>query len=116
LVHTPRLYGWSWDATVLAANGYGNIPLDNARTILAADNHLAGWSGAYFGEQTIDGRDVPLLGMDPGATVVPPLLEGQPINGPNEIVLGAATAAELGKHVGDTVTLTGSEPANTVTV
>jgi hypothetical protein len=77
---------------------------------------VAGWSDAYFGEQTIEGRDVPLLGIDVGAAVVPPLLDGRPIDGPDEIVLGAATAAELGKHVGDRVTLTGEEPAGTVTV
>jgi ABC-type lipoprotein release transport system permease subunit len=115
LVGTPRLFGWSWDATVLAANGYGNIPLDRARSILADDENVAGWSGAYFGEQSIDGHDVPLLGMDADAGVAPPMLDGRPIDGPREIVLGAETAAELDKHVGDTLTL-GNGPANVVTV
>ena len=63
-LHEHRLYGWNGDAALLAANGFGNIPLSGAHTILDADPAIAAWSGAYFGFATIgDQREVPLLGM-----------------------------------------------------
>ncbi len=105
LVHHPRLYGWSWDATVIDGRGYGNLQIDKAHALLDHDPHVATWSGAYFGSDSIDGRDVPLLGMDPGSVVSPPILHGRALEDPSEAVLGAATAAQLHRRIGDTVTL-----------
>ena len=107
LVHHPNLYGWRGDAVVTAANGYGNIPRDRAAAILDADHAVATWSGVYFGAGVIDDVATPLLGMDPGATLLPPILDGRPIENDAEIVLGGATADVLHKHIGDTVTLEG---------
>ena len=36
LVSHPALYGWTWDREILAGNGYGNIPLPQARLLWAA--------------------------------------------------------------------------------
>jgi len=109
LVRTPRLFGWSGDAALLAANGYGNIPLDRATAVLDADASIAGWSGAYFGFGTIDGRrGVPLLGMEPGAAVAPPIIRGHPLGGADDIVLGIQTADRLHADVGDSVVFAGS--------
>jgi ABC-type antimicrobial peptide transport system permease subunit len=116
LVNKPRLFGWSWDATVLAGNGYDNIAPDAADAILGGDRNVAVWSGAYFGSDTIDGHDVPLLGMEPGSGVQPPILHGRAIEGAGEAVLGAATAAQLGKGIGDTVRLAGRGSPHQVTV
>jgi hypothetical protein len=116
LVDHPRLYGWNWDATVLDGNGYGNFDLDGASGVLDGDPHVARWSGAHFGSDTIDGQDVPLLGMNPGSAVVPPLLAGRSIAGPTETVLGSATAAQLHKGIGDTVNLAGRGSQHVVTV
>jgi ABC-type antimicrobial peptide transport system permease subunit len=105
LVHRPRLYGWDWNATFVDGQGYGNVTLSKARAILDQDDHVAAWSGAYFGSDTIAGHDVPLLGMDPGSVVTPPMLEGRPIEHRSEAVLGGATAATLDKTIGDDITL-----------
>ncbi|MCU1391556.1 MAG: hypothetical protein JWL72_4894 [Ilumatobacteraceae bacterium] len=103
LVHTPRMYGWDWDATVLDGNGYDNIDVDAARAVLAADPLVAAWSGAYFGTLTIGGIDVSVLGMAPDSTVVPPIVQGRMIRSADEIVLGAATAVAIGARIGGRV-------------
>jgi hypothetical protein len=45
--------------------------------------------------------------MDPGASLVPPVLRGRAIERVDEIVLGGATAATLHKDIGDEVTVGG---------
>ena len=107
LVRHPRLYGWDWNATFIDGQGYGNVTLSKACAILDQDDHVAAWSGVYFGSDTIAGHDLPLLGIDPGSAVTPPVLEGRPIQHRNEAVLGGATAVALGKKIGDEITLAG---------
>jgi hypothetical protein len=116
LVHRPQLYGWNWDVAVLGGNGYDNILAAPARKILGDDPNVAAWSGAHFGFETIDGAEVPLLGMAPGSAVLPPILEGRPAQTPTEIVLGAATADRLHKSIGDQVTLAGNGTPHRVTI
>ncbi len=116
LTSTPRLFGWDWNTMVMAGNGYGNIDAGQTAAILGADEHVADWSGAYFGDDTVDGLRVPLLGMQPASAVTPPIVRGRNIRAADEIVLGAATAADLGKHIGDTVTLAGGGDPHQVNI
>jgi ABC-type lipoprotein release transport system permease subunit len=116
LVREPHLYGWNWNAALLSANGYDNIDLAKAHKALDRDPNIAAWSGAYFGAAPIDGTDVPLLGMNPGSRVVPPVLDGRTPRDDTEIVLGARVARRLHKHVGDTVTFTGRGGRHQLTV
>ena len=103
LVSHPRLYGWNWDAILAAGGGSGNIPDPQAVRLLAADRSVRAWSGAYAYDLHIDGQVVPVLGERPGTAVQPPVLSGHGLAGPDQIVLGAITLAQLHKHVGDTV-------------
>ena len=41
----------------------------------------------------------------PGRAVTPPVLSGHAVEGSHQVVLGAATLAQLHKHVGQTVTV-----------
>jgi hypothetical protein len=106
LVRTPRLYGWDWDATLLDTSGYGGIDPVGASTLLD-DPRVEAWAPIYFGADDIDGRNVPLLGVDPRSEVVPPILTGRTVADEGEIVLGTATLDALGKDVGDDVVLDG---------
>jgi ABC-type lipoprotein release transport system permease subunit len=106
LVDTPHLYGWNWDAAVLPGNGYGNLPLGKTGAALRADPDVESSSGAYFGLDGLDGLSTPVLGLAVGARVQPPIIRGRHLEQPAEIVLGAATAARLGKDIGDTVVVT----------
>ena len=103
LLDSPHLYGWNWDSAIFDRAGYGNLDLNGAHKRFDGSPEIAGWSGGYFGADSIDGHDVPLLGMEIGSDVAPPLLTGRMIEAKSEIVLGSATAQALGKHLGDTV-------------
>jgi hypothetical protein len=103
LVHQPHLYGWNWNAAVIAGTGYDNMKTSSLHRILDADPNVAAWSGAYFATMPIDGVQVPLLAMQPGSLVLPTLLHGRAPSNPTEIVLGAQVARELHKHVDDQV-------------
>ena len=99
LVSHPSLYGWNWDYVL---NGNPWVP-SQARTMLAADPDVAESSNLNLTEAVIGGHDVPVLLGQPGAHPAPPLLSGHGLDADDEIVLGAATMAQLHTHVGDTV-------------
>jgi hypothetical protein len=103
LLASPPLYGWNWNAAVFDQSGYGNIDTTAAHAAFDHQPEIVGWSGAYFGTDSIDGRNVALLGIDPGSDVTPPILSGRAILADDEIVLGTKTASVLGKRPGDDV-------------
>jgi hypothetical protein len=103
LVDTPARYGWDWDATLWVGAGYGNIQKQATVDLLDHDPNVAGFGDAWFGSALVDGRNLPLLGMDPGGRVMPPIVHGRGLASPQEVVLGTATLEALGKQIGDTV-------------
>lgn len=105
LVDRPQLYGWAWDATLIDSGGYGNSRVDVAHKVLDRDPGVDAWAGAFFGTGPLDGTNVPLLGVAPGVSVHPPILEGRSVETAHEVVLGSETLRQLGKRVGDTVTI-----------
>ena len=109
LVSHPALYGWDWNYALESVDGYGPIT-PQGQTMLDADRNVAATSGVYFGTADIDGQAVPVLFGAAHAAVAPPILSGRTFDNAGEIVLGAATLAQVHKHVGDTVTVShGSE-------
>ncbi len=108
LVNRPALYGWNWDYSLSSVNG---VP-PAAQQQLTNDPEVEAWSGYLDTNAQIDGRTVPVLLGDDDPSVAPPVLSGRGLHASNEIVLGAATLAELHKHVGDTVTATYGTPAD----
>lgn len=110
LVASPSLYGWNWSYTLNPiGSGGGNVP-QVAFTMLQHDPYVAAYSGASYNDVEIDGHVVPFLIENEGAVVTPPILSGQPVQSAHQVVLGAATMAEIGKHVGDTVTVSYGTP------
>jgi FtsX-like permease family len=117
LVTSPWQQGWNWDVLV----GNPNTVTDPAGYVvprLAADRLLGSYSAltdlnAGF---AVDGRAVgTVLVFDPlKGTVLPPLLDGRPPRAPGEIVLGDSTLSQLGRRVGQTVTVW--TPAGTTTM
>ncbi len=99
LVSHPRLYGWNWDYS-LSSNG--DVP-PQATALLSVDPNVADWSGVSFNNAQIDGLTVPILLTHANARVTPPILSGHPVESAHQVVLGAATLAQLHKRVGDTV-------------
>ena len=112
LVSRPALYGWNWSYDIDGGGGLGDIPGARVAALLDADHYVAGWTGVYYSTLEIDGLNVAVMGGTPDAPVGPPLLSGHGFDGPHQVVLGAATLAQLHKRVGDTVNVgrTGSTP------
>jgi hypothetical protein len=99
LISHPALYGWDFSYAMFAEDGYGPLPTSYVKPMLAADKSIAGTTGVYFLAVQIDGQMVNTMGVPPHAAVAP-LLSGHGLDGPGQIVLGPATLAQLGKHVG----------------
>jgi len=112
LVSSPALYGWNWTYILNPVGvGSGNVP-HVAFSLLKHDRYVAAYSGASFNNVEIDGQDVPFLVEDVGADVAPPILSGHGVDAAKQIVLGAATMAQLHKHLGQYVTVTYGSPAD----
>jgi hypothetical protein len=102
LVSQPRLYGWNWDFAVQSSDGYGPVP-NRATATLSGDRTVIASSGVWFATLQLDGVEVPVLLASPNAAVSPPIVQGHGLRSSNQIVLGAATLAQLRKHIGDIV-------------
>ncbi len=75
--------------------------------LLDRDPDVVAWDGYDYNVAEIDGQNVPFL-FESGhsgdkAPISPPILTGHAVDGNGQIVLGAATMAQLHKHLGDTV-------------
>lgn len=116
LVANHQLYGWNWDATYIDTQGYGNSRLDGAHQVLDTNADVDSWSAAYFGSDLINRRNVPLLGITAGSPVLPPLVHGRAAANPDEVVLGEKTAAQLGKGIGDEISLGAFAPQHTLRI
>lgn len=102
LVSSPTLYGWNWDGALNGGGGVGDLP-KTVNAPLTKDPDIASTANAYFATLQIDGKNVPVMGENPGAKIQPPLLSGHGLETPGQIVLGASTLEALHKSVGDTV-------------
>jgi hypothetical protein len=108
LVTHPSLYGWNWNYAIVQVGG-GQVPA-YAQHLLDRSPVVAAWTGFNYADAEIDGQTVPILRVNPGAPFSSPILSGHGVTGNRQIVLGAATLAQLHKEVGDTVVLSYGAP------
>ena len=103
LVHTPRLYGQSWDAEVDL--GFSVITPGQFERITAHVPGIAGWTYGVHGTVQIGNAVVPAIGLAPGRGPVssPTLLAGRPPRLQRQIVLGTSVLRLVGKDLGQTV-------------
>ena len=106
LVSHPPLYGWNW-TYALISGGPTIVSRPRAAAVLDHDPAVAAWTGVYYATFKLDGLTVPVIGASPDAPVAPPVLTGHGLEAPGQVVLGSATLAQLGEHVGDDVTIGG---------
>jgi hypothetical protein len=108
LISRPALYGWNWN---LMLNPSNDVPPVALRA-LNHDPDVAQWSGADYTDVTIDGLTVPMLEMNAGAKIQPPILSGHGLENNHQIVLGNQSLALLHKKVGQTVVVSYGSPEN----
>jgi hypothetical protein len=114
LAHTPRLYGWDWDAAVGA--DFGSVPRA-AVDQLAALPDVESASAVTFGSVRVAGAIVPAVGVDlVRGTVFPTLDRGRLPQSPSEIVLGAKTLELTGAGLGDTIEVGAGNGARNMTI
>jgi hypothetical protein len=110
LVSTPSLYGWNWTYILNPVGvGAGEVP-PVALSLLARDRYVAASAGADYVDVQMDGHVVPILITDLDPSVGPPILSGHGLDAAHQVVLGAATLAQLHKRVGQDVTLSYGGP------
>ncbi len=111
LVRHPARSGWNWDVLIQAEGGYGSFIPGALNRLVGKQPTIAGWSTFGFGQLHVDDQVIPVLGLQrQRGTVEPPTTSGMPIAGNDQIGLGTVTLRELGKKIGDTVTV-GTGPA-----
>jgi hypothetical protein len=117
LVSHPVRYGWNWDVLIQAQGGYASFTPGVLSRLVQGQPAVAGWSEFAFTQLPIDGRVLPVLGLQRRAGAVqPPTTSGRPLSGPGQIELGSVTLRQLGKKVGDTVQVGARPFTRTVTV
>jgi ABC-type antimicrobial peptide transport system permease subunit len=109
LASHPALYGSNWNYALDSSSGYGPVP-PMAQRALSSDPYVARWTGMTFFVMQIDGLATPVLFADAPASFSPPIISGHALRTTNQIVLGQATLAQLGKHVGQLVTVQYGSP------
>jgi hypothetical protein len=108
LVSHPALYGWNWTYALNPNNG---VP-PKSITALRRDPMVAAFSEFESGSVQIDGQTVPSLLARGGLGASPPILAGHGLAGRDQIVMGAATLAQLHKRIGDTVSVGYGAPSD----
>jgi hypothetical protein len=106
LVNTPHHYGQNWDAAIDLQ--FGSITPQLTQHLLGKTPGVSGWTFGDHGIVSTGGLVVPAIGLTAGKgpLLAPTLLEGhQPRTG-HQIVLGTSTLRKIGRHVGQTVTVT----------
>jgi hypothetical protein len=105
LVHTPRLYGQTWQASIDLE--FDQVSRHDVAVLLRHQPGVEGWTFGNHDDATIDGHATPaiVLAAGDGPAKFPTLLEGRAPRDERELILGTTTLARLHHNVGDTVSL-----------
>jgi len=103
LVHTPRLYGQTWDAEIDL--GFSTITPQQFARLTAHVPGLSGWTYGMHGTVQVGTDVIPAIGLahGRGPLAAPTLLDGRPPGSRHEIVLGTSTLRQTGARVGQAV-------------
>ena len=105
LITVPAQYGQRWDAIV--DSSFGFFPLDRHRADLTNDPDVVGFTAGDYASITIDGRDVPAIGLDRlKGDVYPAILAGREVRRSDEIVLGTLAMHLAHTSIGKTIKVT----------
>jgi hypothetical protein len=104
LVSVPERYGRDWD--LMVDGEFQPAPVAAVLEELGRHPAVAAVAGGVYGEVTIDGKQVPTVGLtDLVGTTFPAIIEGQAPQRADEIVLGRRSLDDLGRSIGDTVSV-----------
>ena len=101
LVEEPRLFGYSWDAAVIAQPGR----LDDVADALPRDLVEDSWKGTVFASVHVEDLLLQALASEGPP---PSIIKGRSPEAPDEIALDPKTLDRLDKGLGDTVSVAGT--------
>lgn len=117
LVAEPERFGWPFDIALLANFGYGTVDADAVAADLDRPEVRAWGLAVLSGGLSIDGDALPSIAAREGRGPLVPessIVSGRLPAGADEVALGASTASDLGREVGDEVMVSspyGEHPA-----
>ena len=108
VIDDPVVVGWNWDVAV--GNPHSGDTSGQTVPKLRQDPGVAGLTVTAMGERRLNGREVPVVGLQPvTGAVVPPVLAGRLPSAPAEIALGGRELRALRKGIGDQITAQGAQ-------
>jgi hypothetical protein len=105
LPHHTELSGGSWDAFINREDYEDPSQAAVTEHLLATTPEVSAWARGGWIDVVIGATDVFTQVLEPGRGVEPSITRGRAPVGTNEIALGRKVLDQLGKDVGDTVTL-----------
>jgi hypothetical protein len=107
VIDDPAVAGWNWDLAV--GNPHSGDTSAQTESQLRKNPDIAGFAATAIADARLDGRDVPVMGMQPRTgDVAPPVLAGRLPRAPDEISLGGRELRALHKRIGDLTTARGT--------
>ncbi len=117
LAGNPRQQGWNWDVIVGNPNSQGDVASRDI-PLLGANPAVGSFAGVVFTSGLrLAGHQVDAAAIDSErGEVFPTVVEGREPRQADEILVGSATLAAIGHHVGDTVEAQAGDRRMTVRV
>jgi hypothetical protein len=107
VIDDPVVAGWNWDVAV--GNPHSGDISAQIQPRLRKDPDVAGFTATAMGGGRLDGRLVPIVGVQSiTGAVAPPVLAGRLPRAPNEIALGGRELRALHKGIGDLIMAPGA--------
>ncbi len=100
VIDDPVVAGWTWDVAV--GNPHSGDTSAQTEPQLRKNPDVAGFTATAMGDGRLDGRQVPVVGIQSlRGAVAPPVLAGRLPRTPGEIALGGRELRALHKSIGD---------------
>jgi ABC-type antimicrobial peptide transport system permease subunit len=110
LVHTPRLYGQSWDVTVDAQ--FSPLPAARIESLLHRLPGVTAWTFGTHTDVNVGRQIIPAVALvsSPHGVIAPTVVAGRAAVRPHEVVFGTKTLEHIHRHVGQTVSASQPNP------
>ncbi len=110
LVHTPRLYGQTWDVTI--DSQFSPLPAARIDAVLRSLPGVTAWTYGTHTDVNVGRQIIPAVALVPSARglIAPTVVTGRAAVGPREVVFGEKTLEQIHRHVGQTVSASQPNP------
>jgi ABC-type antimicrobial peptide transport system permease subunit len=110
LVHTPRLYGQSWDVTI--DSQFSPLPTVQMDALLRKLPGVTAWTYGTHTDVDVGRQIIPAVALVSSrhGVIAPTVVSGRAAVGSREVVFGTKTLEHIHRHVGQTVSASQPNP------